>query len=777
MTTKENETTQKANQTNQKNDDVLNMIHSSKVFRAYKQDTDVFSDNQKQEKEEAKKNKISINNFARIVKQDNYLDQVEKFQRRPLQINSPRTLHVMQTLGYVNDELYYIRENNFNNLPEILALRKEEKKDRYNFYERKRQEKINNIIKARDELIKKEEEECKKKEEERKKKKEEEKRKKEEEEQKKKEEEEQKKKEEEQKKKHKHKKKQKENENDKRDKNDKKENVNQNEDKDKQNKKTKQTYTEKLNEDEQKLFEKNLNRIDRFNDLEVKEKVKEILERGLYKDECEIITLKGKEKPPRQKRVDPDEVDIDDISVFTENNEERKTVGKSRKLEVNRFLRRRHEEKMEEQRQNYMQLYEEKNLKLQERLLNRQRENYEKQKEQWEKQHQKDMNFQKIAIHQEMELEKKRMQINEKYQKIENFKKQKNLKLMNQQNQIMGKEYDKQDDLYLIAKKDLVVVNDRTVKNVGKKYNKYKHLKGVINEYFENKKKQTQELGCYVENNDEKTNEEKKQSQDEEEEEEESSELSEDVISQSEKEEENKKEEGTEEENKDEDKKEEEPKVDKENKAEEKENTKEDKNKKEDEQIEEKENKQKEEKKEEANQDENDKQHKEEINDNKENDQQNSSPNQDKDNEPDIDKEKELDIDHFNKNDKNEEEKNKDGKTGKKKKHSKHASKDQSQCKKKLTKEEIIEKVNQYENELNNAFIEKVKEERMREKRRAQQIELAKSKKEKEKLEEEFGRERTITLFSLNHEKELIPTKVAIYQNKMLEEFKLSIGI
>jgi hypothetical protein len=185
MTTKENETTQKANQTNQKNDDVLNMIHNSKVFRAYKQDTDVFSDNQKQEKEEPKKNKISINNFARIVKQDNYLDQVEKFQRRPLQINSPRTLHVMQTLGYVNDELYYIRENNFNNLPEILALRKEEKKDRYNFYERKRQEKINNIIKARDELIKKEEEERKKKEEERKKKKEEEKRKKEEEEQKK----------------------------------------------------------------------------------------------------------------------------------------------------------------------------------------------------------------------------------------------------------------------------------------------------------------------------------------------------------------------------------------------------------------------------------------------------------------------------------------------------------------------------------------------------------------------------------------------------------------
>ena len=90
--------------------------------------------------------------------------------------------------------------------------------------------------------------------------------------------------------------------------------------------------------------------------------------------------------------------------------------------------------------------------------------------------------------------------------------------------------------------------------------------------------------------------------------------------------------------------------------------------------------------------------------------------------------------------------------------------------KKILTELEIRQKVREFKNKRYKAFLELVDEQKNEEKKRDRQLELVRERSEKLKLEEKFGKERTLASFMLKKERDKIEEDVEYFEQQLREE-------
>jgi hypothetical protein len=108
----------------------------------------------------------NVNNYNYVYNQEDQtitpIITIKDFQENPkekLLINSPYSLKALYDSGYTLDELYYKTFDEFvDEHKEIIHISEEAKMNRFNFYEQLRLDKINNLVKYREKLIKEEQE-------------------------------------------------------------------------------------------------------------------------------------------------------------------------------------------------------------------------------------------------------------------------------------------------------------------------------------------------------------------------------------------------------------------------------------------------------------------------------------------------------------------------------------------------------------------------------------------------------------------------------------------
>ena len=101
------------------------------------------------------------------------------------------------------------------------------------------------------------------------------------------------------------------------------------------------------------------------------------------------------------------------------------------------------------------------------------------------------------------------------------------------------------------------------------------------------------------------------------------------------------------------------------------------------------------------------------------------------------------------------------------KKETKEEEKQKEEEPNKENEEEIRKKVSDYKIQLTKNFLQMLQNEKERENERQQKLRMTKNNEEREKMEYNFGRERTMVNLRLSREQETIEHKVILYENEL----------
>jgi len=87
---------------------------------------------------------------TRSVLNVNFMGNKKRINRYIINNSSPRSLQALNNLGFDEDDLFYVSFNEYKLMyPEIVTLPKEVQSTRYDFYEKRRHEKVDMVKKER----------------------------------------------------------------------------------------------------------------------------------------------------------------------------------------------------------------------------------------------------------------------------------------------------------------------------------------------------------------------------------------------------------------------------------------------------------------------------------------------------------------------------------------------------------------------------------------------------------------------------------------------------
>ena len=99
------------------------------------------------------KSKYLNPNKNRSVLNVNFMGQKKRINRYEIIIFSPKSIQALHNLGFDEEDLFYVSFNEYKLMnPEIISLHKEMQMSRYDFYEKRRQEKVEMVMKERNEM-------------------------------------------------------------------------------------------------------------------------------------------------------------------------------------------------------------------------------------------------------------------------------------------------------------------------------------------------------------------------------------------------------------------------------------------------------------------------------------------------------------------------------------------------------------------------------------------------------------------------------------------------
>ena len=159
-------TIEKGKNQNKKNINNLNNNDNNNIEYKYKEGIQSPSEEMNSLNNNYNNMESNVNNYNYVYNQEDQtitpIITIKDFQENPkdkLLINSPYSLKALYDSGYTLDELYYKTFDEFvDEHKEIIHISDEAKMNRFNFYEQLRLDKINNLVKYREKLIKEEQE-------------------------------------------------------------------------------------------------------------------------------------------------------------------------------------------------------------------------------------------------------------------------------------------------------------------------------------------------------------------------------------------------------------------------------------------------------------------------------------------------------------------------------------------------------------------------------------------------------------------------------------------